>query len=107
MAFIRRSFATLRDTIGQTLAAALEPKHLDVVDESKMHSRGTETHFKITVVSDKFESLSQVQRQRLVYKTLNECWQGTLHSLTLTTKTLDEWNSDPTTHKPPRCVSSN
>lgn len=101
----RRAFAGLIEAISEGLDKAFEPRHLYILDESKMHRRGTETHFKITIVSDKFEGQSQVQRQRLVYRTLEECWGTSLHSLSLTTKTLEEWTADPETLKSPKCSS--
>jgi BolA protein len=103
---LRRTFAGLRELIGDTLTRTLQPRVLDVVNESKLHRRGTDTHFKITVVSDKFTGLTQVQRQRLVYQALTEVWESELHSLTLTTRTLEEWESDPSVQKSPRCKNS-
>ena len=35
--------------------AALQPEHLEVLDESHMHSRGLETHYKAVIVSEAFE----------------------------------------------------
>ena len=49
--------------IREKLTADLSPRHLDIINESYMHNvpRGSETHFKVIVVSDKFESLSLLQ----------------------------------------------
>ena len=34
------------------LATAINAQHLEVINESHMHSRGTESHFKVVIVSD-------------------------------------------------------
>lgn len=47
----------LQAVIEQKLQAELEPVHLDVINESGMHNAppGAESHFKVVVVSQKFE----------------------------------------------------
>lgn len=65
--------------IRDTLQAALEPSHLDVIDESHKHAKhagmmersGTaggqgETHFRIKVVSAHFEGKSLLERHRSI-----------------------------------------
>ena len=37
-----------------TALADLQPEHLEVLDESHMHSRGLETHYKAVIVSPLF-----------------------------------------------------
>ena len=72
---------------------ALEPKHLEVINESGMHNvaEGSETHFKVTVVTDQFEGNMLIQRHRLVNSLLSEELEGEVHALSLHTKTPDEW----------------
>ena len=43
-------------SIRTKLIKAFNPQHLDVLNESYMHNvpKGAETHFKVVVVSDKF-----------------------------------------------------
>ena len=43
---------------------ALQPEHLNVLDESHMHSRGLQTHFKAVVVSEQFSGLYIVKRNQ-------------------------------------------
>ena len=50
--------------------AALQPEHLDVLDESHMHSRGQETHYKAVIVSAQFAGLNAVKRHQRVYAAL-------------------------------------
>ena len=66
---------SLHQTIETKLRDALSPAHLEVVNESYMHSSGknnpnAETHFKVVVVSEKFEGLNPVKRHQLVYGAL-------------------------------------
>jgi hypothetical protein len=50
-------------TIQRKLTDALNPVHLDIFNESYMHNvpSGSETHFKVVVVSDKFHNMSLIQ----------------------------------------------
>ena len=52
--------------IENTLQAALQPVHLQVLDESHMHSRGQETHYKAVIVSEQFDGLNAVKRHQKV-----------------------------------------
>ena len=74
----------------QTALAALEPQHLEVLDESHMHSRGMQTHFKAVIVSPLFAGLNAVKRHQRVYASLGEL-MGQLHALALHTYTPEEW----------------
>lgn len=82
-----------KSLIEQTLSDALSPMHLEVVDESHMHSvpEGAESHFKITVVSDGFEGERLISRQRKINQLLAGEFQKGLHALALHTWTPQEW----------------
>ncbi|CAG0898646.1 unnamed protein product [Darwinula stevensoni] len=73
------------NTIRTKLASALLPSHLNVINESFMHNvpKGSETHFKVVVVSDKFLDLSPIQKHRLVYDILKEEVAGGVHALSI------------------------
>lgn len=45
------------------LSKMLDIKHLDVINESYMHNvpKGSETHFKVVVVSEKFDGLPLIK----------------------------------------------
>ena len=83
---------SITERIKQKLTEALSPSILDVVDESANHKghggwrEGGETHFNVTVVSDKFEGTSRVDRQRMVYALLADEMAERIHALALTTK---------------------
>lgn len=80
---------TLQTRIEHTLGL-LQPTHLQVLDESHMHSRGLQTHYKAVVVSERFVGLNSVKRHQLVYGTLGEL-MGEFHALALHTYTPQEW----------------
>lgn len=48
-------------------------------------------HYKVQVISDKFEGVSKVQRHRMVYAPLRDMLgDGALHALALSTQTPQE-----------------
>ncbi len=78
------------DRIIQALQT-LHPVELDLVDESHKHSSHVEhlgeaaaqgeTHFHLTLVSEKFEGISRIDRQRLVNDRLADEFKNGLHAL--------------------------
>lgn len=77
------------------LRTGLEPVQLEIVNESHLHSvpKHSETHFKLLIVSKKFEGLSRVERQRLVNQIIQPEFETGLHALTQRTLTPEEWES--------------
>lgn len=103
---------SVRETVETKLRAQLTPAHLEVVNESHMHSvpKGSETHFKVVVVSDKFEGMTPVKRHQLVYGALGEMMgkkpsQGGIHALAITSRTPAEWAASPEANVSPLCAS--
>ncbi len=82
--------------------AALQPQHLDVLDESHMHSRGLETHYKAVIVSPVFAELNAVKRHQRVYACLGEL-MGQVHALALHTYTPQEWAQQGEAPASPTC----
>ncbi len=84
---------TVQQSIQTKIAAALGPSHLEVVNESHMHSvpPGSESHFRVVVVSDRFEGLALVRRHQTVNQILEREFQDGLHALTMQTLTGAEW----------------
>jgi len=79
---------------------------LDVQNESSMHSvpPGSETHFKVVVVSDVFEGKLLVERHRLVYAALADEMKNGVHALTITSKTPAEWQKNAASPASPPCL---
>jgi len=84
---------TMQQTIEEKLSKALEPLQLEVVNESHMHNvpPGSESHFKVTLVAERFEQERLINRHRMVNAILEEELQGGIHALALHTMTPDEW----------------
>lgn len=84
------------EIIHQKISARLSPSRLDVKDESHLHAghagarEGGQSHFRVMIVTDQFEGLSRVARQRLVNDILREELAGPIHALTLKTLTPQE-----------------
>ena len=84
------------DRIRAKLVRAFAPASLDIVDESHKHKghagyrEGGESHFHVTLVSDRFEGEGRVARQRQVYGILAEELDGPVHALSLKLMTPDE-----------------
>lgn len=69
------------------------PQHLEVLNESHMHSvpAGSESHFRVVLVSEAFAGRPLVQRHRAVNAALREELDGQIHALALHTLTPEEW----------------
>jgi stress-induced morphogen len=85
---------TRQETIQEKLSLALHPVHLDVENESRMHNvpPGSETHFKVVVVSEAFEGLGLVERHRRVHEALAAELRKGLHALTIRALTPAQWS---------------
>jgi BolA protein len=96
----------IQQTIERKLREGLTPVVLDVINESSMHSvpPGSETHFKVTVVSPAFEGKSLVERHRLVYALLDDEMRGGVHALAVTSRTPAEWEKSAEVAKSPPCL---
>ena len=86
----------MQERIVTRLTAALDPIALDIVDESDRHAghagarEGGGTHYRVRVVSAKFERKSRVERHRLVYDLLTAEFTDGLHALALVAKAPGE-----------------
>lgn len=71
-----------------------------------MHNvpRGSETHFKVVIVSSQFEGQALVARHRLVYEALGEEMRAGVHALAITSKSPSEWEASPVALKSPPCM---
>ncbi|KAJ2052872.1 BolA domain UV induced protein Uvi31 [Coemansia sp. RSA 922] len=95
--------------IRKNIADRLKPTVLLIDNESYKHRHhaamrdvdNTETHFRVTVVSDKFSGQSRIQQQRLIYSLLKAemAMEGGIHALTLVTKTPEEYEVVPVASK--------
>jgi len=86
---------TVQSIIETKLTAQLSPSHIEVSNESHLHAGhahgGTETHYKVEMVSAEFEGVSRVARHQLIYKALTEEMDNPIHALVIRTYTPEEW----------------
>ncbi|QTR49190.1 BolA family protein [Candidatus Thiothrix anitrata] len=84
---------TIQAQIEQKLQNAMQPDFLEVLNESHMHNvaPGSESHFKVTLVSSQFNGKMLIARHRLINGILAEELNGKIHALALHTLTPDEY----------------
>jgi BolA protein len=97
---------TVQQTIEKKLGEALRPVHLEVVNESGMHSvpPGSETHFKVLVVSPAFDGLGLVDRHRRVNEALRDELRGGVHALSIRALTPAQWGGAQADFTSPACL---
>jgi BolA protein len=83
----------IEQIVTDKLAGHFESEVLQVTNESYMHSvpAGSETHFKVVLVTEQFAGQRQVQRHQAIYAVLAEELAGPIHALALHTYSTDDW----------------
>jgi BolA protein len=96
---------SLENNISTKLNAGLAVEHLNIENESHMHSGpATDSHFKVTLVSEDFSGKRLVQRHQLIYKILADELAGPVHALSMHLFTQKEWQAKGETVMPsPQC----
>lgn len=86
---------SIEQTILGKLTTEFQPIVLQVENESHKHSsgRGAESHFKVTLVSSKFEGVRTLARHRAIYALLADELANGVHALALHTYTESEWQA--------------
>lgn len=71
------------------LTEAFAPSALEIENESYKHSvpKGSESHFKVFIVSDKFEGVKLLQRHRMVNAAVADLLESKVHALSIKAKT--------------------
>lgn len=75
--------------IEEKLRVALNPIEFDLKNISHLHeghagdNGSGESHFKLFIVSNKFEDMSRVNRQRLIYDILKDEMKTSVHALSI------------------------
>ena len=87
------------------LSEKFSPVHLEIINESYMHNvpKGSETHFKVVVVSDQFKDVKLIGRHRLINDLLSAELQGGVHALSIVAKTPVQWGEGLSVEKSPAC----
>jgi BolA protein len=97
----------VQQLISDKLQAEYQPDVLQLTNESFMHSvpEGSESHFKLVIVSDRFQGLRLVQRHQSIYGLLAQQLAGPVHALALHTYTASEWTeNNGATPQSPDCL---
>ncbi|KAI6180207.1 hypothetical protein M3Y98_00694900 [Aphelenchoides besseyi] len=104
----------LTRVIRQKLTDFFQPVHLEVECESRLHNvpsgclnlwaflTCTEAHFRVQIVSDKFDGLKHLDRQRMVNKVLETEMQNGIHAIRIDAKKPGEYHGQSQV-KPPAC----
>ncbi len=93
-------------SISSKLSDALQPEHLEVLNESHMHkvAPGSETHFRVVVVSERFRGESRVGRHRMINALLNEELSQGVHALAIETYVSEQWQArEEKRQQSPKC----
>ena len=97
----------IQNKITATLRDSLHPVHLDVTNESSMHSvpPDSETHFRVVAVSESFQDQTLVFRHRKINELLAEQLAGPIHALSIHALTPEEWEAKGrTVSESPLCL---
>lgn len=83
------SAATRPERIRALLEAALQPLAIELTDESALHAghAGAASgggHYRLRIVSPRFEGLRLVMRHRLVYDSVHDMMHKEIHALAIT-----------------------
>lgn len=96
----------IQNRITDKLTNAFLPLHLQVENESNNHNvpAGSESHFKVIVVSELFEGKRLIQRHRLVNSCLAEELANDIHALAIHTYSEAEWQEVNAAPESPDCL---
>ncbi|KYR00507.1 bolA family protein [Tieghemostelium lacteum] len=85
---------TIQSSIEKKLLETFKPTHLEILNESYMHSvpKNSETHFKVVIVSEAFVNKSMLSQHRLVNEILSDELKSGVHALSIHTSTPENWN---------------
>ncbi|KAH9417422.1 BolA-like protein 1 [Dermatophagoides pteronyssinus] len=85
----------VQNRIETKLKSKLDPSNLIVQNESSQHNvpRNSETHFRVLIVSKKFDGLNALQRHRKVVDVLREEFPQ-IHALAIEAYTPIQWEMD-------------
>ncbi|MCG3724007.1 transcriptional regulator BolA [Vibrio cincinnatiensis] len=100
----------LQEVIETKLHNAFQPQYLKVINESYMHNVpvGSESHFKVIVVSSDFEGVRLIARHRQVNQALLDELSNHIHALAIHTYTPQEWREQQDgAPDSPMCMGNN
>ena len=95
----------IQTQIEQEIVNNFEPQYIELLNESHMHNvpEGSESHFKLVLVTEKFEGKRAVARHQMVYATLGQIMKQ-IHALALHTYTPAEYEQTGQAPNSPDCL---
>lgn len=96
----------IQNEIEKRIREQLNPTHLEVLNESNKHNvpPGSESHFRLIIVSDKFDGEMLLGRHQMVNTILADLLKDKIHALALVTKTPAQWAENNDGGKSPPCT---
>ena len=101
-----RTGMSVEKSIISKLTVSFAPTVLEVVNASFKHNvpTGSETHFKVLVVSPLFTDKSLIQKHRLVNACLADELKEGVHALSIQALTPEQWAVDNSVKSTPPCL---
>ena len=95
----------IESQIINTLSSSMNLSSFKIINESFMHNvpHGSESHFKIVVVTDDFNNIPILQRHKLIYKNLNGLMDK-IHALSIHAFSEEEFELNPVILDSPECA---
>ena len=86
---------SVQERIEGKLGSAIDLKHLEVINESGNHNvpAGSESHFKVVLVSEEFDDKRLIERHKQVNRVLKDELANDIHALAIHTYTESEWRA--------------
>ena len=83
----------IQSLLEEKIQSALQPELLRVFNESPKHSvpEGSESHFSVLIVSEKFTGLPLIKRHQMVHKLVGSEIKEKIHAFSQTTLTPEEY----------------
>ena len=100
------STGPIESQIINTLSTSMNLLSFKIINESFMHNvpKGSESHFKIVVVTNDFNNLSIIKRHKLIYKTLDSL-MNKIHALSIHAFNEEEFKLNPIILDSPECAN--
>ena len=101
---------SLQTKIEEKIVEAIPVLGLEVINESYMHNvpPGSESHFKVVVISDEFTGQRLLQRHQRVNQILADELANDIHALSIQALTPEEWDKKGGEIMPsPKCLGGN
>ncbi|MBT6193856.1 MAG: BolA family transcriptional regulator [Gammaproteobacteria bacterium] len=75
-------------SIRQAIEQRLQPRHIEIVDESHLHAghagaRDGKGHFKIIISADKLDAKKPIEQHKIIYTVLKELMLTDIHALSI------------------------